>query len=213
MQLLVHKIRNELLNKWTEVEMNIYSMITKKLSEVSYWRYASDEYFTHLPYFHEINKFKKGRILKDIIESERLSKRMIHSFGFNELDELIIMQYSQADNNIKLGTETKIYTINADKSVNTFVARWYPDNNFPTKLLSINLFKPVDEHSWIEVGIGGEKNWSAMNYNYNDANRIENVITCNSDVEKPLSYNFIYDNEGELEKIKIGEVVWWKRKK
>ncbi|MEY9972721.1 hypothetical protein ABH966_003097 [Lysinibacillus sp. RC46] len=74
----VLEIRKELLDKRSEVEQNIDSMITTKLSEISYWKYASDEYYAHLPYFHEINKFKKGRILKNIKESERFSKRMIH---------------------------------------------------------------------------------------------------------------------------------------
>lgn len=208
----VLEIRNELLNQWTEVEQIIDRMITTKLSEVSYWKFASDEYYTHLPYFHEINKFKKGRILKNITKSERFSKRMIHSFGFNELNQLIIMQYPQTDNNLKLGTGTQIYTINSDKSVNTFVTRWYPEKNIPTKLLSISVFKPVDEHNWMEVGIGAQKNWSAMNYIYNDANVIENVIACNSDVETPLTYHFIYNKEGKLDEIKIGEVLWWKRK-
>lgn len=212
MNSILLEIRKELLNKWSEVEQNIDSMITTKLSEVSYWKYASDEYFTHLPYFHEINKFKKGRILKNITESERFSKRMIHSFGFNELDQLIIMQYPQADNNIRLGTGTQIYTINSDKSVNVYVARWYPDNNFPTKLLSISVFKPIDNRNWIDVAVNGI-NWSFMNYIYNDSDRIEKVISCNSDVESPLCYNFIYDNEEKLEKIMIDEVIWWKRKK
>ncbi|MGA3603329.1 hypothetical protein, partial [Lysinibacillus agricola] len=79
-------------------------MITTKLSEVSYWKYASGEYYTHLPEFQEINKFKRGRMLKNITESERFSKRMIHSVGFNELDQRIMMQYPQADNDLKLGT-------------------------------------------------------------------------------------------------------------
>ncbi|QPQ35174.1 hypothetical protein [Lysinibacillus sp. JNUCC-52] len=212
MNSIEHEIRKELLDKWSEVEQNIDSMITTKLSEVSYWKYASDEYFTHLPYFHEINKFKKGRILKNITKSERFSKRMIHSFGFNELDELIIMQYPQADNDIKLGTGTQIYTINPDKSVNAYVARWYPENNFPTKLLSISIFKPLDDRNWVDVSVNGI-NWSFMNYIYNDSDRIEKVVSCNSDVESPLCYNFFYDNEEKLEKIMIDEIIWWKRRK
>nr|WP_106781363.1 hypothetical protein [Lysinibacillus timonensis] len=212
MNSILFETRKEILDKWSDVEQNIDSMIKKKLSEVSYWKYASDEYFTHLPYFHEINKFKKGRILKNITESERFSKRMIHSFGFNELDQLIIMQYPQADNDIRLGTATQIYTINSDNSVNAYVARWYPNNNFPTKLLSISVFKPIDNHNWVDVAVNG-KNWSFMNYIYNDSNRVEKVISSNSDVESPLCYNFIYDNEEKLEKIMIDEVIWWKRKK
>jgi len=208
----VLEIRKELLDKWSEVEQNIDRMITTKLSEVSYWKYASDEYYTHLPSFHEINKYKRGRILKNITESERFSKRMIHSFGFNELDQLIMMQYPQADNDIKLGTGTQIYTINSDKSVNAYVTRWYPENNIPTKLSAISVYKPLDERSWLDVGIGGKKDWSAMNYIYNDSNKMEKVVSCNSNVETPLCYDFIYDNEEKLEKIMIGEVVWWKRK-
>lgn len=63
MNATVLAIRKELLDKWSEVEQNIDNIISTKLSEVSNWKYAFDEYYTHLPYLHEINKFKKGRIL------------------------------------------------------------------------------------------------------------------------------------------------------
>ncbi|WP_042474007.1 hypothetical protein [Bacillus ndiopicus] len=209
----VLEIRQELLDKWSEVEQNIDGMITAKLSAVSYWKYATDEYYTYLPYYHEIHKFKKGRILKNITEDARFSKRTIHSFGFNELDQLIIMQHPYADNDIKLGVGTHIYIMNSDKSVNSYVTRWYPENDHPTTLVAISVFKPLDEHNWVEVRIGGKRNWSAMNYIYYDSNRVDQVVSCNSLVETPLSYNFIYDNEDKLEKIMICESVWWKRKK
>ncbi|WP_339258720.1 hypothetical protein [Lysinibacillus sp. FSL K6-3209] len=63
----VLEIRNELLNQWTEVEQIIDRMITTKLSEVSYWKFASDEYYTHLPYFHEINKACRKEKIKGVL--------------------------------------------------------------------------------------------------------------------------------------------------
>jgi len=95
MHLISQEIRKELMDKSDHIKPGIGAMITEKTSDVSRWEYASDEYFTFLPYYHEIYKFKKGRILKGIAESERFTKRMIHSFGFDKSDQLIIMQYPQ----------------------------------------------------------------------------------------------------------------------
>ena len=78
--------------------------------------------------------------IKNITESDKFSKRMILAFGFYELEQLIIMQYPQADNDIRLGTGTQIYTISSDESVYTYTTRQYSENNLPTKLVAIGVF-------------------------------------------------------------------------
>ena len=218
----VQGIREELLSKLAVVEHNIDNMIFEKLTKVFSWKYASDEYYNYLPYDKEIYKFKKGRILKNMTEGERFSKRTIHSFGFDKSEQLIIMQYPNVDNDIKLGTGTFLYDANPDKSINRYVTRWYPENNHPTSLGAISLFKPLNDNNWIYVGISSNKrNWSAKHYIYNESKRLDRIVacdermfTCNASAAKPYSYDFVYNNNNEEnpEKIMVGDVVWWKRK-
>ena len=207
------EIKDALIDKLGEAEQNIDSLISSSLSEISHWKYASDEYYTHLPYYHEINKFKKGRILEGVTEGNKFSKRMIHSFGFNASDQLIIMQHPQVDDNIELGAGIHVHSINPNKSVQTSVARWYPKKNFPTKLLAINTFIPFGNDSWLYVGVNSnKKDWSMLDYIYGAAERVERVVVYSSATENPLEYIFIYENENNLDRIMIGDAVWWKSK-
>ena len=207
-------IKDELLSKLDTVQQNIDSIIDAKLAEVSHWEYATDEYFSPYPYHAEIHNFKRGRILKNARHDERFNKRTTHSFGFNESEQLIIMQFPNADNDIRFGVGTKIYFPNADKGIDGFVANWYPENRKLTKLESINVFKPLADNSWIYVVVNSNKaNWSANHYIYNELNCIEHVVSCSLYAGKPLCefLNFIYDKEGQLEKIMVGDYTQWKR--
>ena len=69
--------RDELLNRSSDVKQDLDNMINAKLSEVSYWKYANGDYFNPIPYYNEIYSFKKGRVLKNVTESERFKKRDI----------------------------------------------------------------------------------------------------------------------------------------
>ncbi|GAB0170621.1 hypothetical protein LSPCS325_40580 [Lysinibacillus sp. CTST325] len=212
MDSIIVKINQELLDGWSEVEQNAENRITAKLSEVSYWKYASDEYYSHLPYFHEVNNFKKGRILKNISEEERFSKRTIHSFGFNELDQLIIMQHPEVDADIKFGISTELYTSETDGTVRSNVIRWYPEKNQPTVLLALSVFRNLDETSKIEVR-SGKKNWTATHYSYDTPDgKINRIVRSSSGWAMPEEYDLIYGEDNKLDKLMMSNVVCWKRK-
>ena len=214
MDTIILETRSELLGKLNDVRQNIDNMITAKLSEVSHWKFASNEYYAPLPYMHEIFKLKRGNILKNITENERLSKSTIYSFGFNQFEQLLIMQFPNVDNDIKCGTGTHIYTINQNKSIDTCVTQWYPDGNVPTELIAIHVFKPLNDKNWLYVAVNRNKqDWHSLHYLYNDVNRLERVVAYQSRVATSWSYDFIYDGEERLEKIMIGDNVWWKRKR
>ena len=53
MNSITQGIRKGLSEKLAEAKQSIDNMCAEKFSDVSYWEYASDEYYTHLPYYLE----------------------------------------------------------------------------------------------------------------------------------------------------------------
>ena len=63
-------LKNYLLDK-TQYNINFYvDKIEEKKSNVNNWKFATDEMFTPVPFYHELNNFKKGRLLK--LETEKI---------------------------------------------------------------------------------------------------------------------------------------------
>ena len=211
------EIRDALMNKIDAAKDDLDGTIAKKLLEVKYWNYATDIHYTHIPYDHELFKIKKGRKLTKMSFDDRLTKRTIHSFGFDRDNRLIIMQNPNVDNDISFGVSTQLYFIKSDKSVETYVARWYPQKDFPTTLEALSILSENDDGNLTYVGMNANKrNWSSMEYIRNEAGRIEKVESVVYPPPPPSDgisiYDFEYGNEGELVKILAGSVVWWSKK-
>ena len=208
-------IIRELSSRLDVARKNIDSMISEELAKVSHWRYATDDYFNPYPYHAEIHNCKKGRILKNVKENERFKKRTIHFFGFNESEQLVIMQYPNGDNDIKFGATTVLYVSTPDSKIEGYVADWYPESNRPTELRAINTFMPLSDNNWIYAGVSSDKkNWSSNHYIYNASNCVERVVSCTLYAGKPSCnfLDFFYDDEGHLERIMVGDYTHWKRK-
>ena len=208
--------KDELLNRSSHVKQDLDNMISTKLSEVSYWKYGNGDYFNPLPYYNEINSFKKVRVLKNIAETERFKKRDIYSFGFNSSDQLVVTQHSNdssGEDYNKFGVATKMYTTNPDGSIDHYVATWYPTNTQPNRLEGVAAYKPLGDKSWIDVGAGG-RSWSVIHYIYSEADRLERVVKGGTWGGKILFefYDFIYEQDGDLEKILSEHETIWKRK-
>jgi hypothetical protein len=216
MNSFILETKNDLSGRLEGAIKNIDSIISSKLSEVSYWKCASDIYYSHLPYYHELNDFKKGIIKKNITEYERHNKKHLHSFGFNELDQNIIMQFPQADNDVRFGIRTDLYTINPNKSISSYITIWYPEKNLPTRLIALHEYKPIDNNNWIHVALNkNNKNWSATHYIYECYPKLEKAIDYIYYAGDIITdtYNFIYDDLENLDKIMINGRVHWKNKK
>ena len=212
----VESCRDELLSRSSDVKQNLDNMINAKLSEVSYWKYANSDYFNPIPYYNEINSFKKGQVLKNVAESERFKKRFVYSFGFNSSDQLVITQHSNDSNGEdynKFGVATKMYTTNPDGSIDYYTATWYPTNEQPNRLNGTVVYKPLSDKSWIDVGVG-DRSWATNHYIYNESDRLERVVKGGTWGGRVLFefYDFIYGQDGDLEKIISDYQTIWKSK-
>ena len=208
--------RDELLNRSSDVKQDLDNMINAKLSEVSYWKYANGDYFNPIPYYNEINSLKKGQVLKNVAESERFKKRFVYSFGFNSSGQLVITQHSNDSNGEeynKFGVTTKMYTTNPDGSIDHYVASWYPTNEQPNNLNAMSVYKPLGDKSWIDVGVG-DRSWATKHYICNENDRLEHVVKGGTWGGMVLFefYDFVYGQDGELEKIISDNETIWKRK-
>jgi hypothetical protein len=206
-------IIEELSGRLDTAQQIIDNMIAETLAKVSHWKYATDDYFNPYPFNAEIHKFKKGRILKNVKENERFKKRTIHSFGFNESEQLIIMQYPNGDD-IKFGTTTVLYITNANNRIDGYVANWFPENNRTTGLIAINTFLPLPDNNWIYVAVNSnKKNWSSSHYIYDETNCVKRVVLCTLHAEKPECnfLDFFYDEKGHLDRIMVGDYTHWKK--
>lgn len=206
------QIKEELLCKWDEIEKNIDHKINDALMQKAYWKFASDKMFHYTPYYHELNKFKKGRVLKSVEEKDRFSKRDIHSFGYNVADELVIMQHAMGDDLI-YGIHNEIFETNSPNQTDRYYVQTYPQNNRSTSLVSIATFKKIDYKTWIEVSISkNAKNWTITYFIYETEEKIKKVIRHASGWGSQVTYNFLYDDNDELSKIMIGDMIWWKKR-
>jgi len=204
-----------------EVKENIDNMIATMLAKVSIWKYATGIYFPQLPFDNEMNRFTYGELLENVVESERFNQRDIHSFGFDEFGDLIIMQVPNADNDLKFGVSTTLYTVNPDKSVHIYISTWFPKNNNYTDLIAIKLFAPINKNNWVSVGVNSNKrNWVAKHYIYSASvlGKIEKVISYVYPALAPLPpssgievFDFIYDDFDNLKEISIDGSTYWNK--
>ena len=154
--------------------------------------------------------------MKNVAESERFKKRDIYSFGFNSSNQLVITQYSNdssGEDYNKFGVTTIMYTTNPDGSIDRYVATWYPTDAQPNRLNGIVAYKPLSDKSWIYVG-AGDRSWLTMHYVYSETDRLERVVTGGTWGGRILFdfYDFIYGQDGDLEKIISDHETIWKRK-
>lgn len=206
----VQSKRAELMSSVKDIEGQLETVVDAALSVVDSWKFATDEYFTVIPYFHELNKFKKGRLIKNIQEDERLARPGIYSFGFNGEGSLVIMQNMIGDD-LKYGVTTKIYRYLPNKQIDIISARYYPNKNFPNKLISSGRILNASNTEKIEIGVSGDGNWSVSIYNLKENDRVDHVNRYATGWNGATSYDFVYDGN-DLKKIMVGKMEWWSAK-
>ena len=207
------------LRKLEESKHEIDGMIDSKLAEVSHWKYATGEYFHPVPYWAEIKKFKRGRILKNIAENERFNKKYVNSYGYNESNQLIVEQCSTTDDYKWYGVSTRIYTHNLDKGWDSYnVTNWklQQDREYPSNFCAVNIYKSLDDGTWLFAGLNSNKvDMSSIHYIYDGSYNIKHVVSggVRSSGSHWDIYDFIYGQEGQLEKIMIYDSIWWENTK
>ncbi|MDR1284604.1 MAG: hypothetical protein LBJ88_00185 [Campylobacteraceae bacterium] len=173
---------------------------------VKNWKFATDEMYSPIPFFHELNKFKKGKILKFSSVDEALKKENTFTFGFSCNEKLLMTQKSNA---IKAGIDHKIYNYK-NNTIEYFLMRIYMDKAFKNKLISAGTLSGIENNLQFDINVQNNgQNWSATVYEYMN-NMINKVYRYSKGWNGQTEYKFEYENE-ILKKIKIGNIDWWKK--
>jgi len=205
----VSVLKKQLLNKLNENISLFENELEKHENAIPVWHYATDEYYTPIPLFHELDKLKRGRLLKKLMFEERFEKTNTFSFGFSGENLLLLTQHS---NGKGLGINSKVYKHYEDGTIEYFLIRTYFENEFPSKLVSLGILDKSQPSKYIDVRITNDNsNWSSTVYQLDNENNIDKVFRYASGWNGQTEYNIEY-TDGILSKIKIGTIDWWKAK-
>lgn len=206
----IKTIKQELIDDIKQEISFFENRLLEQEKKVVYWKYANDEFYTLIPFYHELDKLKTGRILKNIQFEKRFDKMNIFSFGFSEKDELILAQKSNGNN---WGINSTVYDYGNDGSIEYFIIRTYPFNDFKCKLISRGRLTPIQGSLQIDVSVSNDNiNWMATVYHFDKEKKVDKVFRYAQGWNGQTEYDFEYlDNK--LDNIKVGGVGWWKSKK
>jgi hypothetical protein len=199
---IIDGLRSEIMKS----EPVIDEIMGRTLASVKSWKYATREYFRPIPLFHEIRRFTRGRLLKNVKEWKVPG---LFSFGFNETDRLIITRIVVGEN-ITFGIDNTIYQYFETGEIKYLHTRNYESKERKTHLISAGLFRDLEPFVKIDVVLSRSNDWSAYAYFYN-GERIEKVVAYSKGWSGMTTYEMIYDEKG-LAKIMVGYLRHWKRR-
>lgn len=182
-------------------------LVQDALQKVVQWKFATDEYYNPLPLYHEINKFKKGRIIKDKALPLSLQPG-VHEFGFDAAGQLILARHLIGQNE-SLGVNVKLYTY-SPTSIKYSNVRYYPKGNFLDKFISFGQYEKFSDEIAVEVVVGSNYNTSATFLHTNKAGFIDRVERQATGWNGATTYTPLFDDKG-IKEVLIGDVKWWKR--
>lgn len=183
------------------------ALVQDALQTVVEWKFATDEYYNPLPLYHEINKFKKGRILKDKVAP--LAYQLgIHEFGFDAVGQLVVAQHVIGQNE-SLGVNVKLYT-HGTGSIKHSTIRYYPAKNFPDKLIACGQYNNLSNEVAAEVVVGSNRSTSVTIFYTNESGLIYRIERQATGWNGVTTYTPIFDAQG-VKEILVGDVRWWKR--
>lgn len=199
---IIDGLRSEIMESVPVID----KIMERTLESVNSWKYATDEHFTPIPLFHEIHRFKRGRLLKNVKEWKVPG---LFSFGFNENDRLVITR-RMAWENITFGYNNTIYQYFESGEIKYFHTRNYENRERKTELISGGMFRDLGQSVKVNILLSRSNNWSAYAYFYN-GERIEKVVAYSKGWSGMTTYEMIYDEKG-LAKIMVGYLKHWKRR-
>ncbi len=176
------------------------------------WAWASDEMFSVIPYHHELNRFKKGRVLKlqDLADA---MQRGAYAFGFDE--QRLILTMHPYEPGGKTGIECSVDIYASDQGTPTVhyeTSVQYPTPQFKPRLVAVGTLGWINDRTRVDTRVGQDNAFSVAAYTYEDG-RISYVDRFALGWNGQTRYDLIYDQDGELVEVKVGPVSWWKRKK
>ena len=188
---LLEKMKTDILYYQNEIKENKNNAVN--------WKFATDEMFTPIPFYHEMNKLKKGRLLKlktnklNVIE-EVLKKNNYYAFGFSEDRNLLITickshctVYNHTNNAIEYKTSKG-------------------------KLISVGILSSIQNNLQFNVGVSSNrKDWFAGIYEY-EKNMVNKVYMYSDGWEGQTEYRFEYENDSLKKITAVTTIDVWGKK-
>lgn len=202
-------IKQQLAEELCENIVTFEALLLEQEQKVVKWKFANDEFYSPIPFYHELNKLKQGRLLKDIEFADRFNRANVFSFGFSEDTRLLLMQKS---NGKDLGINSKVYKYKKNGVIQYFTICMYYSNRFPNKLISLGILTPITNDIQIDFVLSSNKqNWAVTVYKY-EKGLVTKSYRYSEGWNGQTEYDYIY-NQGLLERIKIGTIDWWRSPK
>lgn len=200
-------IKQQLADELCKNVVTFETLLLEQEQKVVTWQFANDEFYSPIPFYHELNKLKHGRLLKNIEFADRLNRANVFSFGFSEDTRLLLMQKSNGND---LGVHSKVYEYKKTGIVQYFTIRTYPSSRVPNKLISLGILTPVTNDIQIDLVLSSnQRNWTVTVYKY-ERGLVTKSYRYSEGWNGQAEYDYIYNHQGLLERIKIGTIDWWK---
>lgn len=202
-------IKQQLAEELCKNIVTFEALLLEQEQKVVKWQFANDEFYSPIPFYHELNKLKQGRLLKDIEFADRFNRANVFSFGFSEDTRLLLMQKS---NGKDLGVNSKVYEYKKNGIVQYFTICTYYSSRLPNKLISLGILTPITNDIQIDLVLSSNKqNWAVTVYKY-ERGLVTKSYRYSEGWNGQAEYDYIY-NQGLLERIKIGTIDWWRSPK
>lgn len=205
------ELYNTLLEEFKSMNSEVvYNLYLETESKVKDWKYATDTYFTTLPYDVEISRHKRGRLLKSADPSN--PKIRVNTFGFDGHDRLILSEWPFSNDGRKFGYSTSC-KLHLAEAIKIYAIHRYIDNKPLSSLSAVSVFKSLDDRTKISFGVNGlgDTSWFIELYHYSDKGVLQKIVAYDPVFNLTTEYNMIHDEKG-LEQITTGNgSVWWKR--
>jgi hypothetical protein len=201
----IANIKTDLLKK-TKIDFLYYqNKIKEHQNNAVNWKFATDEMFTPIPFYHEMNNFEKGRLLKletdklNIVD-EALKRNDYYAFGFSDDGSLIItMCRSHCTLYNHTNNEIEYFHIELNNK---------PSNN---KLLSVGVLTAIQDNLQFNVLVASNvENWSAGIYEY-EKNMLNKVYMHSKGWIGQVEYRFEYENDSLKKITALTTIDVWKK--
>lgn len=197
-------LKSELTEKINALDFNLKYLLENTLQLVEKWEFFTDDKYSPIPFFCEINNYRKPRKLNIKIEN-RFEKKNIFSFGFSFHNHLLLQQTAN-----EFRVFSKIYDYSNNEIIFIYHFDYQKNNPNNLSLLSLSAIKNIGKDK-IYLSLNSNlENFSVIFYHY-DNELISKAYRYSAGWVDEVEYLFFYDENGKLENIKIGDKIHWSK--
>lgn len=197
-------LKSELTEKIKASEFDLKYLLGNALQSVEKWEFFTDEKYSPIPFWSEINNYKKPRKI-NIKPENRFEKKNIFSFGFSSENDLLLQQTSN-----EFRVFSKIYDYSNDEIIFMYYFDYQKNNPNNFSLLSLSAIKKIGKDK-IYLGLNSNlENFNVIFYHF-DNELITKAYCYSQGWTNEVEYEFSYNENGKFENIKIGDRIHWSR--